>query len=173
MEVRNERKRRKRSSFCPKQTCTSSAQLSSGKHLPRTVSRRGEAAIPVIKCAEHGKDFLLSEFSNPFLKAMPKEILLFVPGWVLGSASLAEQGRGGKEPSQGCFPNGNQLHILLSNKKNVLLDCSSSPKIISQNTIIHPGIRSVELVKRQKTRMKQHNYFYSFFFFPSLCYFPK
>ena len=52
------------------------------------------------------------------------------------------------QSTRGCLLNGNQHYIMLSNKKNVLPDRSSSPTIISQNTIIHPGIRSVEPVKK-------------------------
>lgn len=54
------------------------------------------------------------------------------------------------QSSRGCLLNRNQHYIMLSNKKNVLPDWSSSPTIISPNTITHPGIRSVELVEKPR-----------------------
>lgn len=72
------------------------------------------------------------------------------------------------QSSWGCLLNRNQHHIMLSSKKNVLPDWNSSPTIISQNTIIHPGIRSVELVKKEKKKKKLKLFLLIFCFSVSL-----
>lgn len=62
---------------------------------------------------------------------MPNHSPACLSEWILGASEDCNAS------FSSILPNGNQHHIMLSNRKNVLPDWNFSPTIISQNIIIH------------------------------------